>query len=244
MSWSGDGLPPPDGAALPVALSIRRGHAWTLSFVAGFVDTCVFIALFGLFTAHVTGNLVLIGSELVHNAPADAYPKLLAFASFVGAVIVAVLLDRWLEERARLPVFLLIEGALLLLAPLAAGPFEMHDPNAVPALVCGSLAASAMGFQNAMMRLRLPDLPSTTVMTTNVTQGLVDAVSVLLPVRDVASQRKREEAHGRIARLWPQIAWFTLGAAGGALAYKLFGLASLILPALVCDVLAWRINRL
>ena len=43
-------------------------RAWgpLLAFVAGFVDTLGFVALFGLFTAHVTGNFVLIGSELAH----------------------------------------------------------------------------------------------------------------------------------------------------------------------------------
>jgi uncharacterized membrane protein YoaK (UPF0700 family) len=34
-----------------------------LSFVAAFVDTCGFVALFSLFTAHVTGNFVLIGAQ-------------------------------------------------------------------------------------------------------------------------------------------------------------------------------------
>src|SRR5258708_4799448 len=37
-----------------------------LSFIAAFVDTWGFIGLFGLFSAHVTGNFVLIGAALVH----------------------------------------------------------------------------------------------------------------------------------------------------------------------------------
>ena len=36
-----------------------------LSFNAGYVDTAGFLALHGLFTAHVTGNFVTLGASLV-----------------------------------------------------------------------------------------------------------------------------------------------------------------------------------
>ena len=55
----------------------ETADACALSFTAGFVDTCVFVGLFGLFTAHVTGNFVLVGAELVHRG-GDILPKLLA----------------------------------------------------------------------------------------------------------------------------------------------------------------------
>jgi len=42
------------------------GATATLSFVGGFVDVVGFIALFGLFTAHVTGNFIMLGLEMVH----------------------------------------------------------------------------------------------------------------------------------------------------------------------------------
>ena len=47
------------GAAAPDRLP---GEDVFLASIAGYVDTLGFVALFGLFTAHVTGNFILIGS--------------------------------------------------------------------------------------------------------------------------------------------------------------------------------------
>ena len=56
-----------------------------MSFLAGYVDTLGFVALFGLFTAHVTGNFVLIGSELAHPSH-GVLIKFVAFPAFILSV--------------------------------------------------------------------------------------------------------------------------------------------------------------
>ena len=40
-----------------------------LSFVAGYVDGCTYLALFGLFIAQVTGSFVLTDAQLVTPSP-------------------------------------------------------------------------------------------------------------------------------------------------------------------------------
>src|SRR5213078_2285226 len=147
-----------NGAPHPMSAILLCG----LGFVAGFVDTCAFVALFGLFTAHVTGNFVLIGAELVHPSGGDVMLKLVVLPVFVLAVAVAVKVAEALERRGRARV-----------APFlyAEAPLRADEPSAIAA---GILTAAAMGLQNALMRLELALWPSSTVMTVNVTQSAID----------------------------------------------------------------------
>ena len=57
-----------------------------LSLNAGFVDTAGFLALQGLFTAHVTGNFVTLGASLVLGT-SGAVAKLLALPVFCVVVM-------------------------------------------------------------------------------------------------------------------------------------------------------------
>jgi uncharacterized membrane protein YoaK (UPF0700 family) len=77
----------------------RAGPA-LLAMAAACVDTCGFIGLSGLFTAHVTGNFVLIGAELV-NRHVDILTKSLALPVFVASVLLAVATGR-ADASARL----------------------------------------------------------------------------------------------------------------------------------------------
>jgi uncharacterized membrane protein YoaK (UPF0700 family) len=93
----------------------------------------------------------------------------------------------------------------------------------------------AMGLQNALMRLDLAALPPTTVMTGNVTQATIDLMALW---RDHGTPR--EIARERLRRMAGPIVAFLLGAAGGAGGYAMLGFTSLLLPAVICGVLARR----
>lgn len=202
-----------------------------LGFTAGYVDTLGFVSLFGLFTAHVTGNFVLIGSELARPSH-GVLIKFLAFPSFVGAVALTRMIVIWLERSGKAPVRTLFAvqiaflTAFMLLGYFAL-PLQSNDTLVV--LLAGMSGAAAMGVQNAASRLALSDIAPTTVMTGNVTQLVIDLVDILRGSADTA-------VRGRISKfLWPIVA-FGLGAIGGAYGYVHFHFWALLLP---IAILGW-----
>lgn len=207
-------------------------QAIALGFIAGYVDTLGFVALFGLFTAHVTGNFVLIGAELAGSGRGGVLIKLLAFAAFVVSVAGTRLYILRLERRQRAPLRsvlglqLLLLGAFMLLGLLAA---PLHAADAPLALLAGAAGAAAMGVQNAYARLLLQNLTPTTVMTGNVTQLVLDLVDV---GRGAADGTVRQRC---VKFMWP-VAAFGGGAIGGAFAYLYAGFYGLLPP---MALLAW-----
>ena len=143
-----------------------------LSFAAGYVDGCTFIALFGLFVAQVTGSFVVAGAVLV-VAEKGTLIKVLAIPVFIFGVAVATAaawVARHMGWRVS-PIVLGLESLLLaglLTAPLAVP--DMNNPDQPAALVAGLCGLCAMGVQSAFVRLLMRGAPSTNVMTTNTTQ--------------------------------------------------------------------------
>jgi uncharacterized membrane protein YoaK (UPF0700 family) len=208
-----------------------------LGFVAGYVDTVGFVALFGLFTAHVTGNFVLIGSVLAHTS-GGLLLKLLVFPAFIVAVAITRLIVVWLEARGRpaLATLLVLEAAMLLaflVLGWAASP--VHSADEPLAMVAGVVGAAAMGVQNAGARLVLSGLAPTTVMTGNVTQWVIDAVDLARGAGDAAV---RERARKFVA----PIAAFASGAIVGAFGYVHVGFAALLVPIAVLGGLSWAVG--
>lgn len=197
-----------------------------LGFVAGYVDTLGFISLFGLFTAHITGNFVLLGMEVVQPGSGTLL-KLLAFPAFILAVVIARLLSRPYEAAKRSPLRMLlgVEIAFLsvfLAAGVAGGPITAEAPLVI---LAGFSGAMAMGIQTAQGRIATPSVITTTVMTVNVTQLVIDLVDFLLPVA-----QRREALRSRIANALLPVAAFAAGAPAGALAYVRLGFWALAAP--------------
>src|SRR5262249_6899233 len=163
-----------------------------------------FLALSGLFTAHVTGNIVILAARLVAHDAAFPLAHLISVPVFVAALALTRLLVAGLAG-ARIPTLspLLLLQFLLLAAFLAmgvaAGP--RVGPSTAGMIFAGTLGVSAMAVQNALVRISLVGAPSTAVMTTNITVFTMDVGEVLLG-RDATRAAK---ARARARHTWPAI---------------------------------------
>jgi len=151
---------------LPVVLLALTG-------VTGLVDAVSFLGLGRIFTANMTGNVVLLGFALA-GAPgvstSRSLTSLLAFLAGaalggrLGESIAAASRRRWLVTGG------VSEAVLLLAAALVSIGFDIGSaspPSRLYAVIV--LTAVAMGLRNATVRrLAIPDL-TTTVLTLTLT---------------------------------------------------------------------------
>jgi uncharacterized membrane protein YoaK (UPF0700 family) len=207
-----------------------------LSFNGGFVDTAGFLGLQGLFTAHVTGNVVTLAYALV-NGSHGVTAKLIALPEFVVVVALARLIGAVLRA-AKLPDLKILFGVqvALLFAFFAVavrfGPFP--DSDSPPALVTGFAGIAAMAVQNAVHRVHFAALPPTTLMTGNTTQAIMDAVDLVSGVAGSQTPAIRL----RLSRLLAGIGAFAAGCGAAAVLYAWIGFWCLAVPVMVGAIAA------
>lgn len=200
-----------------------------LSFIAGSTDVISFLGLDGLFTAHITGNLVILAAHVVVHDPATIAPML-----SVPVFIIVIILTRVVAGRLEsmgvatlhpllLLQFILIAGFLALC--IAAGP--RIDPTGTNAIIAGMLGVAAMAVQNALVQFSVRGAPSTAAMTSNVTRFAMD-IGELWSGNNPGAVA---EARQNVFRILPVIIGFAAGCAIGAFAEASFGMRSLALPA-------------
>jgi uncharacterized membrane protein YoaK (UPF0700 family) len=209
-------------------LSMKPSLPTLLSLNGGYVDTAGFLALQGLFTAHVTGNFVTFGASMVFGT-SGALAKLLALPVFCVVVILVRLLGDSLA-KAGAPVLKILLGVKLALLITAAalaihfGPFASGD--GWQAILTGMVLVSAMAIQNAVHRVHFGTAPPTTLMTGTTTQIMIDVADMMR----VTSPEARAALLARLKRMSAAVGGFGLGCAAAALFFLLAGVWCFVVP--------------
>ena len=174
----------------------------TLTAAAGSVDAISYLGLGRVFTANMTGNLVLLGIATGQSQLGGALRSVLALAGFAGGVLVGVRLTEGIPSPAsRSPfparrawsglghggdvwprsvtVALLVELGLLV-GFLWGWEIVGDRPASLPLDILVALSAGAMGIQAAAAR-RLNVVGVTTVFVTGMLTSLIADLSTLRP---------------------------------------------------------------
>jgi uncharacterized membrane protein YoaK (UPF0700 family) len=212
-----------DRPTLPLLLSLN----------AGYVDTAGFLALQGLFTAHVTGNFVTLGAALALGT-SGVIAKLLALPVFCVVVIATRLLGTLLSNRYAPDFETLLGLKVLLLGAGAAlairfGPF--HDGDSWRAILTGMVLVAAMAIQNTVHRVHLGSTPPSTLMTGTTTQIMLDLADKIY-----ARKGAQTRSGSRLAQMSTNIVVFAIGCGAAALLYTWFGTWCFLLPPILASL--------
>ena len=169
---------PPSAQPAPAAAHDRRfpPALLALTVTTGLVDAVSYLGLGHVFTANMTGNVVLLGFGLAHAGGLPVLAPLVSLAAFllgagVGGRIVAGLAP---HHGRYFRVALAIEAGLLGCAAALAA-LATVEIGSLSAYVVIALVAVAMGVRNATVRkLAVPDL-TTTVLTLTITGLAADS---------------------------------------------------------------------
>jgi uncharacterized membrane protein YoaK (UPF0700 family) len=204
-------------------------------FVGGFVDVCAFVALGGLFTAHITGNMAVLGAAMAQR-PHAFVARLLAVPFFMLAVAGGRLLNNRMERRGNdsLRLILLIE--ILLLTGFLAGSVAVQPwrhPDAPLPILAAAAAVGAMGLQNVLVRMAGHGNTPTTAMTGNLTQFVLDLLDLFSP----PPGRPSGETAAGVLRSGVVLGSFMMGVVVGGLGMMTVGVAAVGVPIVVLILL-------
>jgi uncharacterized membrane protein YoaK (UPF0700 family) len=209
-----------------------------LSVIAGYIDSCTFLGLFGLFVAQVTGSFVIAGAQLVAHDPGFLI-KVLAIPFFLlGGITTTVVVAAAIARGGSANCWAFgLEGFFLLcflLIGVTATPF--HVSGGLPETAAAFFGLAAMGAQSAQVRLLMHGVPSTNVMTTNTTLIAIEATQLVLSWGRTRGDNDGEivarlnASRGRLLLLVSIALGFFAGTIAGALAYRAFAFWCLLLP--------------
>jgi uncharacterized membrane protein YoaK (UPF0700 family) len=225
----------PSGGATAALTDSARWLPALLSVVAGMVDVIGYFSLGNLFTAHVTGNIVVIAASLVRGG-APNLAQVLALPVFIVAVAAVWLIAKASPFRgpALLRPLLVVQFLLLAIVLIVGVTFHVAaSPNGWMTSVAAVMATSAMACQFALLRVAVPGAPSTAVMTGNLTNSALSALETLSSDRPLMTRDDE-----RMRRTVTVLVGFFFGCVAGAGAVSLIGDWAWLLPVALAGVVA------
>ncbi|MCY9656578.1 YoaK family protein [Paenibacillus chondroitinus] len=154
-----------------------NGSVLVLCLISGIVDVIGYLGLGHVFTANMTGNLVLIGIAIGQAQPLAVLRSILAFIGFVAGIALAtVIVKQGREEQIwsrGVTAALGSEALLLLIAALLSYAGESERNLYILIL----LLSMGMGMQTTVARhLKVAGI-STTVLTNNLANVIEDTIA-------------------------------------------------------------------
>jgi uncharacterized membrane protein YoaK (UPF0700 family) len=192
-----------------------------LTFTTGLIDAVSYLGLGRVFTANMTGNVVLLGFGIAGSGGLPVLAPIISLVAFlIGAGVGGVLAKRLLERHPEhLGVALSIEASLIAIAAIIAAAAAIRE-RAFSGDLLIALLALAMGVRNATIRrIGVPDL------TTTVLTGTLTALGADSPLTGGTGRGLTRRVATVLAML--------IGAIAGALLLK----TSLVVPLVLAAVL-------
>jgi uncharacterized membrane protein YoaK (UPF0700 family) len=190
-----------------------------LSASAGAVDLIAYLQFDRVFVANMTGNTVLLASDVVSGQFPKAVHHLLPIVTFLAGVVVArvALIANDHPDWPKIGICLILISALWTI-------LAVMIPNLGAILI--PVLALCMGAQNATLT-RVDKVPVNTAFITGDLEKLGEAIASLFRKPGDRDEQLKLRTVG-----WVWIA-YAVGAAGAALAALHFGRHSLLLPSVL-----------
>ncbi len=155
-----------DAARTPAPLVVTLAG---LTAVSGVLDAVSFLALGHVFTANMTGNVVLLAFAAAGAAGFSFTASLCALASFLGGAVTGGILAGRVRVRRRLVLTTMALEAVLTLGAVVVVALVSQPGAGWPRYVVVAVLAFSVGTRNAAVRrLGVPDM-TTTVLTSTLT---------------------------------------------------------------------------
>lgn len=215
----------------------------SLIFVAGFCDTTSFIHMHGVFTAHITGNIVLFAASLARGLQETDYLKIITFPVFMfGVAIASSIYGKVAKDESHHQRLLLLITIILVSSALITNYLRINTGSSnlgwVDIVVTIALVI-AMATQNTIHHF--VSGPMTTVMTGTVMNATATFTEKYLLGR--TNYKKRIPDSMPVNSLW-RIFSFGIGCVIAAFFTMQIGLSSIIVPAIIMlFVLASELNK-